>query len=547
RSTASAGSPTSSSSSRTRSRASRIRLTTPCTTSGSPTRSRTFMRGFKLAYGSWNTSCMSRRRWRRLSPSTCVMSFPLNVIVPAAMGTRRRMARPVVVLPEPVSPTRPRVSPRKISNETSSTACTNSRRLPQKPARPTGKRTVSPRTIRRGSAPRRSRSGLRSDSFSEGTPTRHLPAAAVRFQRRHLLETLLDGQRTAGMERTAGRRTNQVGRRAVDPHQPRLDEVQARRGTHQSHRVRMTGSREDLLGGPALHDLARVHHGDPVTHLGHDAEVVADQQHGHLESLLKLRQQLEDLGLDRDVEGCGRLVRDQQLRLAGQRHRDQHALTHSPRELVRVLVDALSRVRDPNEVEQLEGARSRLALAHPHVVPKDLADLCSDREQRVERRHRILEDDGKLLAADGPRVPLPTLAQERPPLPPHVAAGDLARQLDQPEHRERGDALARPRLPDETERLAAVDRERDIAHRLRLATTREEADLEVLDLEEVFPSRGDLAAHATDPVLAVAANRFSRSCGSAATRSQLASRLMPSTVIAIAAPGNVTSHHARKM
>ena len=46
--------------------------------------------------------------------------------------------------------------------------------------------------------------------------------------------------------------------------------------------------------------------------------------------------QIEDLGLDRDVERRRRLVGDQQLRLVGERHRDHHALAHAAGELVRI-------------------------------------------------------------------------------------------------------------------------------------------------------------------------------------------------------------------
>jgi hypothetical protein len=47
-----------------------------------------------------------------------------------------------------------------------------------------------------------------------------------------------------------------------------------------------------------------------------------------------------DLRLDRHVERGRRLVGDQQAGLAGQRHRDHHALAHAARELVRVVLQA---------------------------------------------------------------------------------------------------------------------------------------------------------------------------------------------------------------
>ena len=59
-------------------------------------------------------------------------------------------------------------------------------------------------------------------------------------------------------------------------------------------------------------------------------------QDGHAELLLEVAQQVEDLGLDGDVERGGRLVGDDQARVAGDRPGDQDALRHAAGQLVRV-------------------------------------------------------------------------------------------------------------------------------------------------------------------------------------------------------------------
>ena len=71
--------------------------------------------------------------------------------------------------------------------------------------------------------------------------------------------------------------------------------------------------------------------------------------------------QLEDLGLDRDVQCRRRLVCEDQLRIAGQRDRDHHALAHTARELVRVVVVAVLGPRDANLAQEFRDAiRCRL-------------------------------------------------------------------------------------------------------------------------------------------------------------------------------------------
>ena len=118
-------------------------------------------------------------------------------------------------------------------------------------------------------------------------------------------------------------------------------------------------------------------------------------------SVCSVAHQVEDLGLDRHVERGRRLVGDQQLRVAGERHRDHHALAHTAGELVRVLVDALLGVRD---ADHLAAARSSALRAWSLFIPmcscERLADLPVDRQHRVERGHRVLEDHRDLVAAD---------------------------------------------------------------------------------------------------------------------------------------------------
>ena len=99
---------------------------------------------------------------------------------------------------------------------------------------------------------------------------------------------------------------------------------------------------EELVDRRALHDLAGIHHHDLVADLRDDAEIVGDQHDRGAAFVLQLAHQLEDLRLDRDVERCRRLVGDQELRIAGERHRDHHALAHAAGELVRIFVEPRS-------------------------------------------------------------------------------------------------------------------------------------------------------------------------------------------------------------
>ena len=96
----------------------------PWIANGSPMIDPTRRRGFSEPYGSWKIICMSRRNGRILLRDSVLMSSPSKVIVPEVMSYSRMMQRARVDLPQPVSPTRPRVWPRRTSRLTFSTAWT---------------------------------------------------------------------------------------------------------------------------------------------------------------------------------------------------------------------------------------------------------------------------------------------------------------------------------------------------------------------------------------------------------------------------------------
>jgi hypothetical protein len=88
-------------------------------------------RGFRLAYGFWKTIWMRRRiSWRSRSLARSRF-WPSKMTSPPVGSCRRSSVRPIVVLPEPDSPTTPSVWPRRSVKLTSCTALNS--RLPNTP------------------------------------------------------------------------------------------------------------------------------------------------------------------------------------------------------------------------------------------------------------------------------------------------------------------------------------------------------------------------------------------------------------------------------
>ena len=197
----------------------------------------------------------------------------------------------------------------------------------------------------------------------------------------------------------------------------------------------MAGLREETVGAAGLHEHAGVHHVHALAHAGDDAEVVRDHDQRRVALGDEGLQDLEDLRLDRHVESGRRLVGDQQLRLAREGDRNHRPLPHPARELVRIVLEALLRARDPDLVEQLGRALVGLLAVHAEVHFERLADLPADGEHRVERGHRVLKDHRDLAAAD--RAQLLVVQRKQVAAAEHRGAlGDAAVPREDPEQGE---------------------------------------------------------------------------------------------------------------
>src|SRR6266566_4509671 len=70
----------------------------------------------------------------------------------------------------------------------------------------------------------------------------------------------------------------------------------------QNLRVGVQRPLPDYSARPNLDDLAEVHDGDTVADVAHHGKLVCDEEVGEPELLLQIFEQVDDLGLDRDVE-----------------------------------------------------------------------------------------------------------------------------------------------------------------------------------------------------------------------------------------------------
>ena len=127
------------------------------------------------------------------------------------------------------------------------------------------------------------------------------------------------------------------------------------------------------------------------------------EQHRHVELLLELLEQFQDLRLDGHVERGRGLVGDQKVRFVGERHGDHDTLALAAGKLVRIGREPFFRFLDADLAQQLDHPFTGRAFGQAAMNFQDFADLLLDGVQRIERCHRLLENHRNVVAADGPQ------------------------------------------------------------------------------------------------------------------------------------------------
>ena len=90
------------------------------------------------------------------------------------------------------------------------------------------------------------------------------------------------------------------------------------------------------IGFAGFNDFTAVHNGYAVREVTDHGEVVGDKKHGELQLEAELLQEVDDLGLDADIEGGDGFVRDEETGLGAEGAGNGDALALTTGKFVRV-------------------------------------------------------------------------------------------------------------------------------------------------------------------------------------------------------------------
>src|SRR4051812_5236395 len=240
---------------------------------------------------------------------------------PAVGSSRRSRQRATVDLPQPDSPTSANVSPDATSNETDSTARITGSGRPRN-------RDSKPLMPPRGKCICRSRTSTNATAFLISVTCDEMVGRDL-LKRRTGPAAPPAGPAAAVDVAAARRGIEQRGYRTRD-WLHRDVTIDARNRSYQRPGIRMGGIIEQRTYRRAFHHLTGMHHDYAVADFSDHAHVVGDEQDGGPGLRAEFAKQVENSSGDGNIQSRRRLVREQQLRGGGERHRDHYTLAHSP-------------------------------------------------------------------------------------------------------------------------------------------------------------------------------------------------------------------------
>ena len=311
------------------------------------------------------------------------------------------------------------------------------------------------------------------------------------LEQRSLGAAAIIGVWAARIEGTAGRRIE--GRRQFASQANALAAIfgprRRRRGKKRPRIGVLRFGIEHVLGRD-LDRPAEIHDHHPVRHMFHHRQVVADEDIGEVQPLLEIGEKIEDLRLDRDVEGRDRLVENEDLRLQHERAGDRDALALAAREHMRISPIMFR--------PQANLGKHRFGFRPPFCSRQlgvDLQRLFQDRADLlawIESAIGILEDDlDDRAQAFG--IASGAARRDRHAIDDELA---FARGFDHRQDAGEG-RLSAPRFPDNGEGLALLNRETRLLDGLELERLGEHPAFDFVDLAEILG--GDDRVHAASP------------------------------------------------
>ena len=151
---------------------------------------------------------------------------------------------------------------------------------------------------------------------------------------------------------------------------------------------------------------------------------------------------------------------------------------------MRIIVRTQFRIGNRHFAHRLD---CRLARGFPRktaMQTQRFGNLLANREDRIQRGHRILKDHRDVVTTHGAHLGIRKL-QQIAVFEKNLAGDDLSRRRNQTHDRKRRDRLAATAFAHQPQQLAAIEIETDAIDRAHQSRARREMGLQIVDFEQV--------------------------------------------------------------
>ena len=130
-------------------------------------------------------------------------------------------------------------------------------------------------------------------------------------------------------EAAARRQSHGIGHQALDGIQSPLVHMDFGDGIHQPDGVGMPHILENFMDRSVFHHLAGIDDCRHLAGLGHNTQIMGNQDGCRIKFLFQVLHHFQHLGLNGHIQGRRRLVGNENLRVAGQGNGNDYPLLHS--------------------------------------------------------------------------------------------------------------------------------------------------------------------------------------------------------------------------
>ena len=172
-------------------------------------------------------------------------------------------------------------------------------------------------------------------------------------------------------------------------------------GINQCLRVVMLRVGKNIRRQSLFHHLTAPHDANAAGNPAHNVQIMGDEHHRHAKPRLQPRHQIQNFRLNGHIQRGRRLIRDQDIGVIRQGHRDHHALTLTAGKFMRIASHAIFRLGDFHQSQHLQRPRACGPMTQALMPPYRFNQLAANGIKRVQRGHRFLKDHGDLSAPNG--------------------------------------------------------------------------------------------------------------------------------------------------